>query len=75
MTKLFILANVCLSVVLLDATAKSQTVPFSPEHWEIRAEESRITDHLGRETLFLKGGLAMVTRQDCCLWQECRDLY
>jgi len=55
-----ILITVCLSVFLIDATAKSQTVPFSPERWEIRAEEGHITDHLGRQSLFLKGGLAMV---------------
>jgi len=44
----------------LQADAYSQTVAFDPERWEIRAEESRVVDHLGRKSLFLKGGVAAV---------------
>lgn len=55
----------CISVAVIGLlsliqqfNAYGQGVPFNPERWEIRAEESRITEHLGRPSLFLKGGLA-----------------
>jgi len=42
------------------ASTFSQTVPFDAEHWEMRAAESKVVDHLGRQSLFLKGGLAVL---------------
>lgn len=42
----------------LQVDAFCQPVPFDPERWEIRAEETRVTDHLGRKSLLLKGGIA-----------------
>jgi hypothetical protein len=35
-------------------------VPFNPERWEIQAKESRVMNHLGRTSLYLKGGVAAV---------------
>ncbi|HKZ81180.1 MAG TPA: hypothetical protein VJ124_23115 [Pyrinomonadaceae bacterium] len=52
--------TVCLVLLLLEVNAYSQGVPLNSERWEIRAEESRIKDHLGRQSLLLKGGLAAV---------------
>jgi hypothetical protein len=58
MTKLF----TCLAAIWLfvPVNAYSQVVPFDSDRWEIRAQESRVTDHLGRKSLFLKGGIAAV---------------
>ena len=40
--------------------AYAETVPFDSDKWEIRAEESRVEDFLGRKnTLFIKEGYAM----------------
>lgn len=38
----------------------AQTVPFNSNRWEIEARESRVEEYLGRQSLFLKGGLALV---------------
>ncbi len=38
----------------------AQTIPFDLNRWEIDAKESRIEEYLGRQSLFLKGGLALV---------------
>lgn len=38
----------------------AQTIPFDSNRWEIDARESRIEEYLGRQSLFLKGGLALV---------------
>lgn len=38
----------------------AQTVPFDSIRWEIDAKESRVEEYLGRQSLFLKGGLALV---------------
>jgi hypothetical protein len=39
----------------------AQTVPFDSGRWQWNATESRVEDHLGRKSLFLKGGTAFVT--------------
>jgi hypothetical protein len=38
-------------------------VPFDGDSWEYRAVESRVEDHLGRRSLYLKGGIATVAGQ------------
>jgi hypothetical protein len=38
----------------------SQPVPFDSGRWRVDAVESRVEDHLGRRSLYLKGGLATV---------------
>lgn len=40
------------------AAAGAETVPFSSGRWEIRGAESRLEPYLGRESLYLKGGIA-----------------
>src|SRR5436305_7133732 len=37
-------------------------VPFDSGAWEIHAGESRVEDHLGRRSLYLKGGIATIAR-------------
>ena len=55
--------NQCLATAFLFAlgcsiNAHSQSVPFDSERWEIRAAESKVIDHLGRKSLYLKSGMA-----------------
>jgi len=38
----------------------SQPVPFDAGHWRFAAVESRVEEHLGRQSLYLKGGIATV---------------
>lgn len=38
----------------------AQAVPFDLSRWEINAAESRVEEHLGRQSLRLKGGVAWV---------------
>lgn len=38
----------------------AQMIPFDSNRWEIDARESRVEEYLGRQSLFLKGGLALV---------------
>ncbi len=40
--------------------AVSQPAPFEPGRWRIEAAESRVEEHLGRRSLYLKGGIATV---------------
>jgi hypothetical protein len=40
-----------------------QEVPFDGGAWELRAGESRVEEHLGRRSLYLKGGIATVAGQ------------
>ena len=37
-----------------------QPAPFDAGRWQIRAVESRVEEHLGRRSLYLKGGIATV---------------
>jgi hypothetical protein len=53
-------AAASLLVLSLSSKASSQNVPFDSERWEIRAGESRVVEHLGRRSLVLKSGLAVV---------------
>ena len=55
----------CLAAAILcvpgwAAKAQSQTVPFDSDRWEIQAKESKVVDYLGRKSLFLKTGMAVV---------------
>ncbi len=42
------------------STGYAEVVSFDSEKWEIKAKESRIEKHLGRTSLYLKGGKAIV---------------
>ena len=41
-----------------------ETVPFDSDRWVIEAAEHRLEDHLGRPSLYLKGGLAWIADRD-----------
>lgn len=41
-------------------SAQTQTIHFESNRWEIDAKESRVEEYLGRQSLRLKGGLALV---------------
>ena len=41
-------------------SVQSQTIPFDSNRWQIEAQESRVEEYLGRQSLLLKGGLALV---------------
>ncbi len=60
MVKFSCFAAAFLCVLASSINAHSQTVPVDSDRWEIRARESRIEDHLGRKSLYLKSGLAVV---------------
>src|SRR5215212_5740069 len=53
---------ICLAAAFLcvPILARSETVPFDSGRWEIQATESRVINHLGRSSLYLKGGVAAV---------------
>lgn len=38
----------------------SELVPFDSERWDWNAEERRLEQHLGRDAIFLRGGLGTV---------------
>jgi len=40
--------------------ARAEAVPFDSGRWEIKAKESRVVEHLGRSSLYLRGGVAAV---------------
>jgi len=51
------------SLILLCATtpaAGAETVPFDSPRWKLAAAESRVEEHLGRPSLLLRGGLAVI---------------
>ena len=58
--KKFCLVKSFLIISVLTITAHAQSISFDSDRWEINARESRVTDHLGRKSLFLKGGSATV---------------
>jgi len=39
---------------------RAQAVPFDSDRWEIQATESKVLDYMGRRSLYLKGGAAIV---------------
>lgn len=42
----------------------AETVPFDSGRWEFRATEHRVVEHLGRESLYLEGGIAWLDDVD-----------
>ncbi|HMY70668.1 MAG TPA: hypothetical protein PLQ88_02455 [Blastocatellia bacterium] len=55
------MAKFCLAaMLLLSISATAQIVPFDSDRWEIQAKEHKIIEHLGRKTLYLKGGFALI---------------
>jgi hypothetical protein len=54
------LAGALLCALVPALPARAETVPFDSGRWEIRAKESRVIEHLGRSSLYLKSGVAAV---------------
>lgn len=54
------LTTALLSILAFSINSHSQSVPFDSGRWEIQARESKIVDYLGRPSLYLKGGAAVV---------------
>lgn len=57
---LFYVAAAFFTLWWLAVDAQAQAVAFDPERWQIEAKESRFIEHLGRRSLYLKGGVAAV---------------
>lgn len=55
----FCFGLVVMSVVIAVSVC-AQEIPFDSGRWEIKADESRVEDHLGRKSMRLKGGVAWV---------------
>ncbi|HWS99879.1 MAG TPA: family 16 glycoside hydrolase [Pyrinomonadaceae bacterium] len=58
--RLIFLAAAFLCAAALAPEARSETVPFDSGRWEIKAKEGRVVNHLGRNSLYLKAGVAAV---------------
>ena len=43
------------------SASHAQTIPFDSERWQIDARESRVETYKGRQSLYLKGGVAWIT--------------
>ena len=54
------LAIAFFALLFLPIGGNAQAVPFDSGRWEFRAQESKVMDHLGRPSLYLKAGLAKV---------------
>lgn len=53
--------SVLFAAALLAAfSVQSQTIGFDSNRWQIDAKESRVEEYLGRQSLLLKGGLALI---------------
>ncbi len=55
---------VCIFTFILSFTfitnSSAQSIPFSSDKWDISARESRVENYFGRESLYLKGGQALL---------------
>ena len=64
MTFLRISLNLLFLLILNFGDTYSQTIPFDSDRWEIRAQASKIVKYLDRQSLFMKGGMAIVKESD-----------
>lgn len=54
---IFVLVTACFQSL---SVASNEIIPFDSNRWQINALESRVEDYLGKKSLFLKGGFAVV---------------
>jgi len=54
------LLGVIASLLVVSLAGASEPIPFDSPRWEVSAEESRIEEYMGRGSLYLKGGLALI---------------
>lgn len=59
-TTRFFAALIFVWLFLFPGFVFSQAIPFDSDRWEINAAESKVIEHLGRKSLSLKGGQAIV---------------
>lgn len=65
MSKYFVrLMSLAIFSIISISIGISEIIPFDIENWEIQAKESRIENYLGRNSLFLKGGHAIVKNSE-----------
>ena len=57
-TLCLLLGTACL--LMWSTRVDCQTIPFDSDRWDIKARESKTVEHLGRQALYLKGGLATI---------------
>ncbi len=57
-------ARALLLLTLIPAFGYADSVPFDSDRWTIDAREHRVTEHLGRPSLYLKGGVAWIADAD-----------
>mgnify|MGYP000152098867 CR=1 FL=1 len=51
----------CLGIAVMASSATAaEIIPFDSARWKIEAAEHRVEEHLGKESLLLKGGLAVI---------------
>jgi hypothetical protein len=53
-------AATLLAVLALSPRCRAQNIPFESDRWDFHAREHQIVDHLGRKSLYLKGGRATI---------------
>lgn len=47
-------------LMLIAASSFAETIPFDSPRWDVQANESRVENYLGRQSLLLKGGVALL---------------
>ena len=60
MKKFFLCLAIAFCLLTFSTDSDAQTVPFDSNRWEIRAKEGKVIDHLGRKSLVLQSGYAIV---------------
>ena len=60
MKKLFLYSTLALCLLTCSTESYSQTIPFDSNRWEIIAKEGKVIDYLGRKSLVLQSGYAIV---------------
>ena len=59
------LSAACVGIALMASSATaSEIIPFDSPRWKIEAAEHRVEEHLGKQALRLKGGLAVIADAD-----------
>ncbi len=53
-------ASVLLLLTLVPASSQAESVAFDSDRWVFDAVEHRVTEHLGRSSLYMKGGAAWI---------------
>ena len=49
---------------LCASASYAQIIPFDTDRWEMNANEARVEDYLGRQSLTLRGGTAWIKDSD-----------